>query len=74
MRLTAEIMKAKEIRDLSITEIRQRIDDEKESLQHLNFQHAIADIQNPMQLRHSRRLVARLQTILKEKLAAGEES
>ena len=66
-------MKAKEIRDLSVTEIQQRIVDEKEALQHLNFQHAIADIQNPMQLRHSRRLVARLQTILKEKLAADEE-
>ncbi len=63
-------MKAKEIRELSVTEIQQRIKDEKESLQHLNFQHAIADIQNPMQLRHSRRLVARLQTILKQKLAA----
>ena len=66
-------MKAKEIRDLSVTEIQQRIVDEKEALQHLNFQHAIADIQNPMQLRHSRRLVARLQTILKEKLAADAE-
>lgn len=67
-------MKAKEIRELSVNEIQQRIADEKESLQHLNFQHAIADIQNPMQLRHARRLVARLQTILKEKLAAGDES
>ncbi len=67
-------MKAKEIRELSITEIQQRIADEQESLQHLNFQHAIADIQNPMQLKHSRRLVARLQTILTEKRASGEEA
>ena len=66
-------MKAKEIRELSVNEIQQRIADEKESLQHLNFQHAIADIQNPMQLKHSRRLVARLQTILTEKKANGEE-
>ncbi len=67
-------MKAKEIRELSVNEIQQRIADEKESLRHLNFQHAIADIQNPMQLRHSRRLVARLQTILSEKLGTDEES
>ena len=67
-------MKAKEIRELSINEIQQRVADEKENLQHLNFQHAIADIQNPTQLRYSRRLVARLQTILKERLAVGEES
>ena len=65
-------MKAKEIRELNVTEIQQRIADEKESLQHLNFQHAIADIQNPMQLRHSRRLIARLQTILSEKQANSE--
>ena len=63
-------MKAKEIRELSVAEIEQRIAEEQESLQHLNFQHAIADIQNPMQLRDSRRLVARLKTILKEKKAA----
>ncbi len=67
-------MKAKEIRELSLTEIQQRIADEKEGLQHLNFQHAIADIQFPLLLRDSRRLVARLQTILKEKSATGEES
>ena len=67
-------MKAKEIRELSLAEIQQRIAEENEALQHLNFQHAIADIQNPMQLRHARRLVARLKTILKEKQAAGDES
>ncbi len=67
-------MKAKEIRELSLAEIQQRIAEENEALQHLNFQHAIADIQNPMQLRHSRRLVARLRTILKEKQAASDES
>lgn len=67
-------MKAKEIRELSLTEIEQRIADEQEALQSLHFQHAIADIPNPIQLRHSRRLVARLRTILSEKKAAGEDA
>jgi large subunit ribosomal protein L29 len=59
-------MKAKEIRELSVEEIRQRIAEEQESLRHLRFQHAIADIQDPMKLRHTRRLVARLKSILRE--------
>jgi large subunit ribosomal protein L29 len=60
-------MNAKEIRELSVEEIRTRIAEETESLRHLRFQHAIAEIQNPLRLRHSRRLVARLQTLLREK-------
>ncbi len=60
-------MKAKEIRDLSADEIRERIREEKEQLNQLHFQHAIAELPNPMVLREKRRLVARLTTILKEK-------
>ena len=60
-------MKAKEIRELRLEEIVQRIKDEQEKLDQLKFQHAIADLQNPMQIKHSRRLVARLKSILKEK-------
>ena len=60
-------MKAKEIRELRLEEIVQRITEEQEKLDQLKFQHAIADLQNPMQIKHSRRLVARLKSILKEK-------
>ncbi len=60
-------MKAKEIRDLSADEIRERIREEEEQLSQLHFQHAIAELPNPMVLREKRRLVARLTTILKEK-------
>ena len=67
-------MKAKEIRELSVEEIRTRISEESERLKHLSFQHAIAEIQNPIQLRSTRRLVARLNTILKQKEAAAEAS
>lgn len=60
-------MKAKDIRDFSTEEIEQRIRDERDELSHLEFQHAVADIPNPMLLREKRRTIARLQTILKEK-------
>ncbi len=60
-------MKAKEIRDLKVEEIRQRLREEEEQLQHFNFQHAVATLQNPSLLRQKRRLIARLKTILNEK-------
>lgn len=67
------MLKPKEIRELGAEEIRSRIDEEEDQLRQLQFQHAIAHIENPMLLREKRRLVARLTTILKEKEAAGVE-
>jgi large subunit ribosomal protein L29 len=61
-------MKAKEIRELSTEEIQSRISEEREQLAQLKFQHAIADLQNPLVLRQKRRLVAQLETILRERL------
>jgi large subunit ribosomal protein L29 len=63
-------MKAKEVRELSTEEIQQRIRDEERDLDALTFQHAIAQLEDPMVLRRKRREVARLKTILKEKEAA----
>jgi large subunit ribosomal protein L29 len=60
-------MKPKEIRELSTEEIETRIEDETEQIEHLKFQHAIADLQNPMVLRQKRRMIARLRTILNER-------
>ncbi len=60
-------MKAKEIKELSHEEIAERIREESEQLRQLHFQHAIAELPNPMVLRQKRRLVARLRTILHEK-------
>lgn len=63
-------MKAKEIRDLSLEEITQRIKDEKEQLDHLEFQHAVAELPNPILIREKKRLIARLRTILNEQTRA----
>ena len=64
-------MTSKEIRELSSEEIAEHIRDEKEQLTHLEFQHAIADLQNPMILRDKRRTIARLSSILSERKAAS---
>jgi len=64
-------MKAKDIRELNPSEIEQRITDELNSLQHLRFQNAIAEIENPGILRVKKKLIARFKTVLAEKNAAA---
>ena len=63
-------MKAKEVRELSTEEIQQRIHDEERDLDALTFQHAIAQLEDPLVLRRKRREIARLKTILNEKEGA----
>ncbi len=63
-------MKANEVRELSSEEIAQRIQDEKDQLSQLRFQHAVAELPNPILIRHKRRLIARLSGILTERAAA----
>ena len=60
------MLKAKEVRGLSVEEINERIREEKEQLRELNFRHAIAQLENPLILREKRRFLARLKTILKD--------
>ncbi len=60
-------MKQTEIRSLKVEELRERISAEKENLQKLTFAHAITPIENPMKIRESRKLVARLMTELRAK-------
>ena len=63
-------MKANEIREQTADDIRTRIADEKEQLSHLHFQHAVAELPNPLIIRQKRRLIGRLNTVLAEKTAA----
>lgn len=65
-------MKPDDIRPLSIDEIDQRIEEEQEDLEQLRFEHAIAQLPNPMILKKKRRAIARLKTIRTEKKRAGE--
>jgi large subunit ribosomal protein L29 len=55
-------MKYKEIKTLSSEENNQKLLEEKENLRKLRFAHAISPIENPMRIRQSRKLIARLKT------------
>lgn len=60
-------MKALDLRKLSDTELRKRIQEEEENLANLRFQKVLSQIENPMKLRHIRRDIARMNTILRER-------
>ena len=67
-------MKAKEIRDLSQKEIEARLKEEQDLLLRLRLNHAVSAIENPSEIRESRRTIARLKTILKERQLAEQQS
>lgn len=60
-------MKNSEIRALSVEELEQKIKAEQEAMQKLKFAHAISPIENPMKIRATRKLIARLKTALRQK-------
>ncbi len=60
-------MKVEEIKELSVSEIVERIETETAALQQLELNHTTSPLENPMQIRHSRRNIARLKTILSQK-------
>ncbi|MEM7055347.1 MAG: 50S ribosomal protein L29 [Bacteroidota bacterium] len=55
-------MKYQEIKTLPTEELSARIVAEVENLRKLRFAHAISPIENPMRIKHSRKLIARLKT------------
>ncbi len=59
-------MKAKELRDLSVNELKDKLNDLKAELFNLRFQHSINQLDNPMRLNHVKKDIARIKTILRE--------
>jgi large subunit ribosomal protein L29 len=60
-------MKATEIRELSLKELQERIDNEKSMLIKQKLNHAISPLDNPQKIKVTRRNIARLMTILRQK-------
>ena len=60
-------LKTSDIKVLTVAELKERIGTEKEALRKMQFAHQVTAIENPMKLRESRKLVARLFTELRAK-------
>ncbi len=59
-------MNAKEIRELSVNELNEKLADLKDELYKLRFQHAINQLDNPMRITAVKKDIARVQTIIRE--------
>ena len=61
------MVKGSEIRDLSDDELERRLEETREELFNLRFQHATGQLDNYRRLRQLRRDVARIRTIARER-------
>ena len=57
-------MKQKEVKELSIDELNEKLVSFKKELSDLKMTHAISPIENPMQIKNLRRTIARINTEL----------
>ena len=60
-------MKTTELRSMSVEELHNRERDLTDEIFHLRLRRATAQLTNPMKLRESRRTLARVKTLLRER-------
>ena len=61
------MMKAKELKNLSVEELTKKQDELKKDLFMLRMQHATNQLDNPMRLAAVKKDIARIKTIIREK-------
>lgn len=64
-------MEAKELRDMSSADLVRKLSELREEIGHLKLKRATSRLENPMKLRQTKRDLARVETILKEKAVEG---
>ena len=70
-------MKASQFNEMTSAELSQKLEQLKGELFNLRFQLATSQLQNPMMIKQTKRDIARVQTILREraiKAASGEQA
>jgi len=60
-------MKTKEIKELDVQELKERLETEVAKLNQLKLNHTISPLENPSQIKASRRDIARMKTILRQR-------
>lgn len=60
-------MKNAEIKELTVAELKEKIGSESETLRKMKFAHQVSAIENPMKMKETRKLIARLNTELAAK-------
>ena len=57
-------MKQKEVIELSVEELNEKLNTFKKQLAEMKMSHAVSPIENPLQIRNKRRVIARIYTEL----------
>jgi len=65
-------MKASEIKELTTQELQEKLVEEKGNLAKLRLTHTVSQLENPLNLRHTRKDVARIETELRRRQIEGE--
>jgi large subunit ribosomal protein L29 len=60
-------MKQIDIKDLSVEDLAEKFAEQKEVLAKMKLTHAVSPMENPMQIKFTRRTVARLKTELRNR-------
>ena len=63
-------MDIREIKELSASELEKAIKEQQEALFNLRFQHSINQLENPMKIVETKKTIARMLTVLREKQLA----
>jgi len=66
-------MKGKEVRDLSMVELNDKLTELKAELFNLRFQLAVNQLDNPMRIKAVKKDIARIKTVIRENEIAGEQ-
>ncbi len=62
-----KLMKANAFKDMTSAELTQKLTDAKGELFNLRFQLATGQLENPLRIRHVKRDIARVKTVLRER-------
>ncbi|MCL5290276.1 MAG: 50S ribosomal protein L29 [Eubacteriales bacterium] len=60
-------MKVKELKEFTDAELAKKLHDSKDELFRLRFQMATGQLDNPMKLKETRRKIARVRTVMRER-------
>ena len=60
-------MKTAEIKETSVQDLQERVASEKARLATMKVQHAVSPVENPSEIKKTRRDIARMLTVLRQK-------
>ena len=59
-------MRKSELTEMTVSELETKLQDDYESLQNFRFQKALQQLENPVQIKHVKKDIAQVKTLLKE--------